>query len=63
MQEGGSMTEKSQHYRNSEAKFASPEDNVGIGYYFDSVEVSPDEFSRLVEEKADRLRAERAENE
>ena len=54
--------EKTEQYRNSEAKFASPDgDNTGIGYYFDGVEVSPDEFSRLVEEKADRLRSERAE--
>ena len=53
------MSEKDVQYRNSEAKFASPESDEGIGYYFDGVEVSPDEFSRLVAKKADRLRAER----
>ena len=57
------MTKRTEEeYQNSEAKFASPDgDNTGIGYYWDGVEVSPDEFSRLVAEKADRLRAERAE--
>ncbi len=55
------MTERSQQYLNSEAKFASPETNEGIGYYWDGEEVSPDEFSRRVSEKAERLRAERAE--
>ena len=56
------MTNKAEEqFRNSEAKFASPETNEGIGYYFDGVEVSPDEFSRLVEEKANRLHTERAE--
>lgn len=47
-----------EQYRNSESKFASPEDDVGVGYYFDGEPVSPEEFSRLVSEKADRLRAE-----
>ena len=56
------MTETDQQHRNSEAKFASPDgDNVGIGYYFDGEEVSPDEFSEKVAERAARLRAERAE--
>lgn len=58
------MTERtSMEYRNSEAKFASPEDNTGIGYYFDGEEVTPDEFSERVAQKAARLRAERAETE
>ena len=56
------MTERTEEqFRNGEAKFASPETNVGIGYYFEGVEVSPDEFSRLVAEKAERMRAERDE--
>ena len=56
------MTDRTeQQYRNSEAKFASPESNEGIGYYWDGEQVSPDEFSRLVSEKAERMRSERAE--
>ena len=56
------MTERTEEqFRNAEAKFASPEDNTGIGYYWDGEEVSPEEFSRKVGEKADRLRAERTE--
>ena len=44
---------------NGEAKFAAPEDDVGIGYYFDGEPVPADEFGRLVDEKANRLKAER----
>ena len=56
------MTEKTEkQYRNSEAKFASPETNEGIGYYFDGVEVSPDEFSEKVAQRAGEIRAGRAE--
>lgn len=54
--------ERRQQYRNSEAKFASPETDEGIGYYWDGEQVSPDEFSRLVAEKSDRIKAERAES-
>lgn len=52
--------DKRARHRNSESKFASPEDNVGIGYYIDGEQVSPDEFSRRVAEDADRIRTERA---
>lgn len=43
----------------NESRFAFPESDEGIGYYWDGELVSPDEFSRLVSEKANRLRAER----
>lgn len=52
------MSEKKmEQFRNSEAKFASPEDNVGIGYYIGGEEVSPDEFDRRVAEDAAKIRA------
>ena len=47
--------------RNGEAKFAFPEDDTGVGYYFEGEQVSPDEFSWRVAEKADRIRAEEVE--
>lgn len=49
------MTEET----NAEAKFAFPQNDVGIGYYFGGEPVSPEEFDRLVSEKADRIRSER----
>ena len=56
------MTEKrNQQFLNSEAKFASPEDDVGIGYYWDGEEVSPDEFSEKVAQRAEEIRAGKAE--
>ena len=58
------MTEQmSKQYRNSEAKFASPEDDVGIGYYFDGEPVSPEEFSRRVSKRSKDMKAGRAEDE
>lgn len=51
---------KNQQFKNSEAKFASPEDNVGIGYYVEGEEVSPKEFDRRVAEDAAKIRAEEA---
>lgn len=55
------MTNKTRkQFRNSEAKFASPDgDDTGIGYYWDGEPVSPEEFSRLVAEKSERMKAER----
>lgn len=46
--------------RNSEAKFASPDgSNEGIGYYDEEGNrLSPEQFQRLVAEKAERLRDE-----
>lgn len=52
--------EKTEQYQNSEAKFASPESNEGIGYYVDGEEVSPEEFDRRVAEDAQKIRAEEA---
>ncbi len=49
------MTEK----RNAEAKFASPEDNTGIGYYDnDGEQLSPEAFRERVSEDAARIEAE-----
>lgn len=55
------MSEKNEDNRkNSEAKFASPEDNTGIGYYDEEGnQLTPEEFSQKVAADAARIKAAR----
>lgn len=55
------MSKKNEEYRrNAESRFASPEDNAGIGYYDEQGnQLSPEEFSRLVARDAARIKAAR----